>query len=150
MANDSIKKLYKKRIRPGGYIDLNQFATLKENSYVYGSNARFWFRFNDGRVLFKAYENDLEAYGEVLYSNTCMSLDTPVGEDDDITMVDMIADNVVKTKNDKLELDKDMNNKIHGDEAIISTPESKVKVVVIPTDEELMIASDTMDILSAK
>ena len=41
-----------------------------------------------------------------------------------------------------------MNNKIHGDEAIISTPESKVKVVIIPTDEELMIASDTQAILN--
>lgn len=69
VANDSIKKLYKKRIRPGGYLDLNQFLQLKENSYVYGSNARFWLRFNDGRVLFKSYENDLEAYGEVLYSS---------------------------------------------------------------------------------
>ena len=69
MANDSIKKLYKKRTHPGGYLDLNPFGLLKENSYVYGSNARFWFRFTDGRVLFKSYDNDLEAYGEVLYSN---------------------------------------------------------------------------------
>ena len=46
-----------------------------------------------------------------------------------------------------VELDKEINNKIHGDEAIISTPASKVKVVVIPTDEELMIASDTLAIL---
>ena len=38
-------------------------------------------------------------------------------------------------------------NKVRGEEAIISTDDSKVKVVVIPTDEELMIASDTMDIL---
>ena len=41
-------------------------------------------------------------------------------------------------------------NNIRGIEAIISADDSKVKVVVIPTDEELMIASDTMDILSAK
>ena len=47
-----------------------------------------------------------------------------------------------------IELDKNMNNKIHGDEAIISTSESKVKVVVIPTDEEMMIASDTLAILN--
>ncbi len=46
-----------------------------------------------------------------------------------------------------IEIDKAMNDKIHGDEAVISTPASKVKVVVIPTDEELLIASDTMDIL---
>ena len=38
-------------------------------------------------------------------------------------------------------------NKVRGEEAIISTDDSQVKVVVIPTDEELMIASDTMDIL---
>ena len=41
-------------------------------------------------------------------------------------------------------------NKVRGKEAIISTDDSKVKVVVIPTDEELMIASDTMDILNNK
>ena len=43
-----------------------------------------------------------------------------------------------------IKLDVEKNNQIHGEEAIISTPDSKVKVVVIPTDEELMIASDTM------
>ena len=41
-------------------------------------------------------------------------------------------------------------NKVRGEEAIISTDDSKVKVVVIPTDEELMIASDTMDILKGR
>ena len=41
-------------------------------------------------------------------------------------------------------------NKVRGQEALISTDDSKVKVVVIPTDEELMIASDTMDILTRK
>lgn len=41
-----------------------------------------------------------------------------------------------------------VKNKVRGEEAIISTGDSKVKVVVIPTDEELLIASDTMDILS--
>lgn len=34
-------------------------------------------------------------------------------------------------------------NKVRGEEKVISTPSSKVKVVVIPTDEELMIARDT-------
>lgn len=41
-------------------------------------------------------------------------------------------------------------NKVRSQEAIISTDDSKVKVVVIPTDEELMIATDTMDILNEK
>lgn len=36
---------------------------------------------------------------------------------------------------------------IHGAEGVISTPDSKVQVLVIPTDEELLIASDTIEIL---
>lgn len=36
------------------------------------------------------------------------------------------------------------NNKKHATEIMISTPDSKVKVFVIPTDEELVIAQDTM------
>lgn len=47
-----------------------------------------------------------------------------------------------------IEIDKELNAKIHGDEALLSTKESKVKVVVIPTDEELMIALDTVALTS--
>jgi acetate kinase len=49
-----------------------------------------------------------------------------------------------------IELDKKTNAEIHGEEALISTPDSKVKVVIIPTDEEYMIASDTADIVMKK
>lgn len=46
-----------------------------------------------------------------------------------------------------VKLDEARNMTVQGEEAIISTTDSRVKVVVVPTDEELMIASDTMDIL---
>ncbi len=46
-----------------------------------------------------------------------------------------------------VDIDVEKNLGIHGEEAVISTPDSKVKVVVIPTDEELMIATDTMNLL---
>jgi len=42
-----------------------------------------------------------------------------------------------------VKFDKEKNN-VRGEEAIISADDSKVTVCVIPTDEELMIASDTM------
>jgi len=38
-------------------------------------------------------------------------------------------------------------NKGFRSEGIISLPESKVKVIVVPTDEELMIALDTEEIV---
>ena len=37
-------------------------------------------------------------------------------------------------------------NKLRGEEVIISTPDSKVTVWVIPTNEELMIAQDTAEL----
>ena len=42
-----------------------------------------------------------------------------------------------------LEIDKEFNQTIKGDEAKISTPNSKIEVYVIPTNEELMIARQT-------
>ena len=49
-----------------------------------------------------------------------------------------------------VELDNALNDTIRGKEALISTPASRVKVCVIPTDEELMIARDTEEIVSRK
>ena len=45
-----------------------------------------------------------------------------------------------------IKFDKE-KNKTRGEEAIISADDSKVTVCVIPTDEELMIATDTMNLL---
>ena len=49
-----------------------------------------------------------------------------------------------------IKLDEKKNLAIHGEEAIISTPDSKVTIAVIPTDEELMIATDTQEIVEAQ
>ena len=46
-----------------------------------------------------------------------------------------------------VKLDKEKNKTVRGVEEVISTPDSKVTVCVIPTDEELMIATDTMNLL---
>jgi len=46
-----------------------------------------------------------------------------------------------------VKLDAEKNRSNHGDEEIISMPDSPVKVVVVPTDEELLIASDTMELV---
>ena len=49
-----------------------------------------------------------------------------------------------------VEIEAAVNAEVRGHEAVISTPESKVKVVVIPTDEEYMIARDTEAIVEGK
>lgn len=46
-----------------------------------------------------------------------------------------------------VELDEKLNQ-IRAEEIVISKPTSKVKILIVPTDEEFMIASDTLNILS--
>lgn len=63
-----------------------------------------------------------------------------IGENSAITreqIVDEIKDAL------HVDIDKELNNSIHGKEALISTSDSKIKIAVIPTDEEVMIARDT-------
>jgi acetate kinase len=40
-------------------------------------------------------------------------------------------------------------NKVRGKETLISAPDSKVQVWVVPTNEELMIAQDTAELVNA-
>ena len=49
-----------------------------------------------------------------------------------------------------VEVDEALSSTIRGKEAVISTPTSRVKVVVIPTDEEYMIARDTEAIVEGR
>lgn len=46
-----------------------------------------------------------------------------------------------------IEIDESINNGLRGKAAVISTERSRVKVVIIPTDEEFMIANETYKLL---
>jgi len=48
-----------------------------------------------------------------------------------------------------LEVDREKSLNSRAKEEIISTPESRVKIIVVPTDEELMIAADTYEIVES-
>jgi len=47
-----------------------------------------------------------------------------------------------------IKLDAELNKKCFGDEMVISAADSKVTVAVVPTDEELLIARDTLALIS--
>ena len=66
-SSNSASKILKKR-NGYGRIELDSYEKQRDSAIVYGSNAKCWFKFDDARILFKEYENELEAYGEVLYS----------------------------------------------------------------------------------
>ena len=66
-----------------------------------------------------------------------------VGEND-VTMREIICNNL---GNLGIKLDP-VKNKMRGKETEISTDDSKVKILMIPTNEELMIARDTYNIVT--
>ena len=47
-----------------------------------------------------------------------------------------------------IKIDSEINKSVRGKTAKISTPDSKVEVWVIPTNEELLIARDTLALIS--
>ena len=47
-----------------------------------------------------------------------------------------------------VKLDYAKNEQLRGEETILSLPDSKVKVLLIPTNEELVIARDTVALIS--
>jgi acetate kinase len=66
-----------------------------------------------------------------------------IGENADTTREGVLSDL------DYLGISIDLKKNIgFRSEGVISTPESKVKIVVVPTDEELMIALDTEQIVA--
>ena len=65
-----------------------------------------------------------------------------VGEND-VTMRELIC-NEMGNLGIKLDLVK---NKVRGKETVISMDDSRVKILLIPTNEELMIARDTYKIV---
>lgn len=66
-----------------------------------------------------------------------------VGENSDDTRRDVCSDMEFLG----ISIDPQLNNGLRGKEQIISSKTSKVKVMVVPTNEELEIAKDTMEIV---
>ena len=75
---------------------------------------------------------------------------------DVLTFTAGVGENGVSTRADVcaylgylgVKIDPEKNN-VRGKEALISTPDSKVQVWVVPTNEELMIARDTAELVNA-
>ena len=119
---------------------------------------------NDGRDVWKAADEGNEraklamelmcqgaikligSYTAEMNGLDVMVFTAGVGENDRRTR-EMIAGNL-SYLGIKFDADKNMNAP-HGDILEISTPDSPVKVLVIPTDEEFMIACDTEKLAAA-
>ena len=95
---------------------------------------------------------EMWAYRVALYIG---AYNTVIGGADAIIMTGGIGENSAEGRERVIsrlgalgiKLDKKMNAKTHGSLAVISTKDSKIPVVVLPTNEELSIAQDTVRVL---
>ena len=82
------------------------------------------------------------SYITALHGVDVIAFTAGVGENDDI--VRKLVMEYFDYMGIKIDLEE---NKKRGDDRYISTPDSSVKVVVIPTNEELRIARETLELV---
>ena len=95
------------------------------------------------RVFAHRVKSFIGAYMAEMNGADAIVFTAGVGEND-MGMREMICTDL-DSLGIKLDAEK---NKVRGEERIISTDDSRVKVLLIPTNEELMIAKDTVEIVS--
>ncbi len=83
------------------------------------------------------------AYVAAMNGVDAIAFTAGVGENSPITRKE-VCENYLGYLGIKID---DEKNNVKGEERIISTPDSKVKVLLVPTNEELMIARDTKEII---
>ncbi|WP_027334293.1 acetate/propionate family kinase [Mycoplasma elephantis] len=99
----------------------------------------------------------LDLYAQKIADYTALYANKIGGNPDAIVFTAGIGENVASVRQniiDKLhfkniKIDYEINtNKVEGEYTLISTPDSEVKVYVIPTNEELLIAQDAIKLYS--
>ena len=82
------------------------------------------------------------AYAAAMNGVDCICFTAGLGENNGVTRRE-ICDSLGYLG---IQIDDEANSR-RGEEIVISTPDSKVKVLVVPTNEELAIARETVQLL---
>jgi acetate kinase len=90
-------------------------------------------------ILYRSVKKYIAAYAAVMGGIDAIVFTAGIGENSDLTRKSVISGLEFMG----VKLDDSKNGGLRGKEAIISADDSKVKVLVVPTNEELLIARDT-------
>lgn len=116
--------------------DMRELEIASENG---NKNAKLALSMYDYRV--KKY---IGAYTAAMNGVDILVFTGGIGENADATRTGIAGDLSYLG----IEIDQTINKGLRGKEMVISTDNSKVKVIVVPTDEEYVIAKDTLDIIT--
>ncbi len=83
------------------------------------------------------------AYTAAMNGVDCIAFTAGIGENDHIVRAKVCS----YLGYLGIEIDKELNDSVRGKEVTLSLPDSKVKVMIIPTNEELAIARETLALI---
>jgi acetate kinase len=134
----SIERVKKMVYKESGLLGLSEISMdmrdIEENMFAGNARAKLTFEIFADRV--KKY---IGSYAATLGRLDAVVFTAGIGENG-WELRELICDNMDVLG---IELDREAN-KVKGVEKIVSTPESRVAVLVVPTNEELMIARETV------
>lgn len=114
--------------------DFRDLTTASEEGNILATQALAVFSYRVAKYI--------GAYVAAMNGVDAIAFTAGIGENDDLVRADVVS----YLGYLGVTLDKENNNK-RGKEIFISTPDSKVKVAIIPTDEELAIARETVALI---
>ena len=97
-------------------------------------------------MLIYRYKQYVGAYLAVLNQVDAIVFTAGIGENDPVVRLGVCEG----LEHLGIALDKDLNTDWNGTASAISPPDSRIKVLVIPTDEELEIARQTKTIIDSR
>lgn len=143
LTTDSASTLFNKHSGMLGISEISSDAREVEDAAYKEGNEDALLALKIFQYRIKKY---IGAYIAAMGGCDVLTFTGGIGENSDIDRAAICADMEFLG----IELDKDKNDGLRGKDALISTENSRVKVCVIPTDEELMIASETAIVLAKK
>lgn len=141
LTTDSASTLFNKHSGMLGISEISSDAREVEDAAYKEGNEDALLALKIFQYRIKKY---IGAYIAAMGGCDVLSFTGGIGENSDIDRAAICADMEFLG----IELDNSKNDGLRGRDAIISTENSRVKVCVIPTDEEMMIASETEIVLS--
>lgn len=114
--------------------DFRDLTTASEEGNVLATQALAVFSYRVAKYI--------GAYVAAMNGVDAIAFTAGIGENDDLVRADVVS----YLGYLGVTLDKENNSK-RGDDILISTPDSKVKVAIIPTNEELAIARETVALI---
>lgn len=131
MSVDEIDTLLNKKSGVKGLAGVNDFRALRE--MIEQDNSDAWLAYN---IYIHQLRRFIGAYMIILGRVDAISFTAGVGEND----VEVRADALADLELYGIKIDPERNAQQSSDPRVISTDDSTVKVLVVPTNEELAIA----------